>query len=264
MDEWLLTIRTSEAKSAWDKKQTVLLTKLIDAVEKDEKDMVAKLIREGAPLNEALSGEITPLAMAALTNNTEMIKHLYRMGADVTMRFANGKDAAWFAMENFKLEPFYLLMEMGASLSIRLSDTKETRLIAATKNSDLRSVIYLIRKKVNPNDYDELGKTALHYNLAKDPYEEDDAQIARILLQEGCDPNTVDVDDVPAHEFAESDYAKNILDGYNLVKTSEAAMKRKELRAQKESEKENAPLKEPEPEYTQPTMKKPGSKRKRI
>ena len=153
---------------------------------------------------------------------------------------------------------------MGASLLIRLSDTNVTRFVASTKNSDLRAVTYLIRKKVNPNDYDDLGKTALHYNLAKNPYEEDDAQIARILLQEGCDPNTVDIDDVPAHAFAESEYAKNILEGYNLVKTSEAAMKRKELRAQKEAEKEGETLKQEEPEYTQPTMKKPSSKRRRI
>ncbi len=264
MDEWQMTVRTSEAKSSWDRKQTELLTDLIDAVEKGEKDVVAKLIREGAPVNDALSNEMTPLAMAALTNNIEMIEYLYRAGADIGRRFANGKDAAWVAMESFKFEAFYLLMSMGASLSIRLTDTKETRLIAATKNSDVRSVIFLIKKKANPNDYDEEGKTALHYNLAKNPYEEDDAQIARLLLEEGCDPNTVDIDDVPAHEFAESEYAKTILHGYNLVRASEAAMKRKELRSQKAAEKENETLKQEEPEYTPPTMKKPSSKRRRV
>ena len=54
MDEWQMTVRTSEAKSSWDRKQTELLTDLIDAVEKGEKDVVAKLIREGAPINLSL------------------------------------------------------------------------------------------------------------------------------------------------------------------------------------------------------------------
>jgi len=264
MDEWQMTIRTSEAKASWVKRQNDALIQLIDAVEKNEQDVVAKLIREGAPINDAMSGEMTPLSMAAINNNVEMIKFLYRAGADVTMRFSNGKDAAWVAMENFKFEAFYLLMSLGSSISLRLSDTKETRLIAATKNSDVRSVTFLMGKKANPNDYDILGKTPLHYNLAKDPYEEDDAQIARMLLEEGCDPNTVDIDDVPAHEFAENEYAKSILHGYDLVKASEAAIKRKVLRAEKEAAKEAETLKEPEPEpQTPPTMKRP-SKRRRV
>lgn len=260
--EYLLRIRSIESKAAADRETKTILEELINQIQKDDKLAVQSLIDSGAPVNDVFEDQISPLGVAAAEGNVDMIKILRDSGAVLSIRFDGGKDAAWLAMENSKYQAFDTLIDMGAKINIRLRDTSETRLIAAVKNSDLRIVKRLVDRKINVNDFDIERKTALHYNLAKDPYEVDDMEIGRILLYSGCNPNERDIDDVPAHEYAITDNAKTLLAGYELEKVSEAAMRRKQLRDLKAEQKAAEAYKK-EPEYKQPKMKKPGAPKKK-
>lgn len=260
--EYLLRIRSIESKAATDRENKSILEELIKKIQKNDKMAVISLLENGAAVNDVFEEQISPLGVAAAEGNIEIINILRENGAVLSIRFDGGRDAAWLAMDNYKYEAFDLLLNMGAKVNIRLRDTSETRLIAAVRNSDLRSVKRLVDKGANVNDFDKERKTALHYNLAINPYEADDMEIGRILLYSGCNPNERDIDDVPAHEYAISDNAKTLIAGYELEKVSEAAMRRKQLRDKKAEEKLAESYKK-EPEFKQPKMKKPGAPKKR-
>lgn len=224
LSEWKLTTRAAEGRDQWELEQEELLMRLIKAVESGETAKVDAELRAGAPLNLPLNGEVTALGLAASKNDVAMLRHLVNKGASVTTVFAGGKDAAWLAMEGHAKHAFELLMKMGARPSQRLLATRETRLIGATDLSNVDVVRYLAHLKINLNDHDHEGRTALHHNLAKDPYGPEDLEIARILLARGCDPNEEDLKGIPAHALARTAEQRVVLEGHELSVVAEAAL----------------------------------------
>lgn len=224
LSEWKLTTRASEGREQWELDQEELLMRMIQAVEASDTAKVDALLRDGAPLNLPLHGEVTVLGLAASKNDVAMMRHLINKGASITTVFAGGKDAAWLAMESNARHAFELLMKLGARPSQRLLATRETRLIAATELSNVDVVRYLAHLKINLNEHDNEGRTALHHNLAKDPYGPDDLEIARILLAQGCDPNQEDLRGLPAHALAHNAEQRVVLEGHELSMVAEEAL----------------------------------------
>lgn len=143
-------------------------------------------------------------------------------------------------------ESFEFLYSKIDNPTLRLSDGSNfTRLISATESSNVRAVRFLSNKKVRVNDYDFEGRTALHHNFAKVPYNDNDMEIARILLNIGGDPNAEDFDDIPAHALAELPAQKALLEGVLLKQFAHDAL----LNRRKETaEIEDSPVVKTEPD----------------
>lgn len=200
---------------------------LIKAIQANDVVEVATILDEGGVnLNYAYKGEISPLGAASYEGNIMIMNLLYKAKAVVNFSFSGGKDAGWIAIENHKYESFDWLVENGLRVNSRLLDTYETRLILAVKNSDLRMVSRLLSLNVNSNDTDILGRTALHYNMGKIPYENDDYRIGELLLADRCDPNRKDQYGVSAHGYIEDDRVYTLLSNYELEQVDKNALLR--------------------------------------
>lgn len=181
-------------------------------------------------LTTSIKKEISALGAAAHEGNIAIMDILFRNRAVINQSFSGGMDAGWLAMENHKYEAFDWLVSKGLNLNNRLIETSETRLISAVKNSDLRMVSRLLQLRVNPQDSDIEGRTALHYNLAKNPFEIDDLKIGELLLAENCDPNRQDKHGLSSHAYIKDDQAFTLLNSYELDKVNKVALKRMEAR----------------------------------
>jgi ankyrin repeat protein len=87
----------------------------------------------------------TPLMRAALNGNTEGVKGLISLGADVNQRDDNGRTALMFAVINRHYETARLLLEYGADVNAR-STKGGTALMGAALAGDLRMVQALLQK----------------------------------------------------------------------------------------------------------------------
>lgn len=259
--EWESTYNSFEAHDKLKREQAENIIQLIGAVTKTDRDEVDKLILEGAPLNLSLYGEMTALGAAVENNDLLMVKHLVSRGASVRHRFANGLDASWIAIKSKNNEIFEFLMEMGSPVNLKMSSTGETKLITATQETNSFAVSYLINHKVKINDYDNNGRTALHYNLLKNPYTAEDAAIGRMLLNLGGDPNIEDNDGIPAAALGVLPEHQALLEGYNLNNISTAVMEKVKEITQPEKEEKIDFSNVTAPKITKPLPKPKGRKR---
>lgn len=259
--EWEFTFHSFEAHDKLKQEQAEHIIQLISAVIKTDKDEVDRLILEGAPLNLSLHGETTALGAAVENNDLLMVKHLILRGASVRHRFAGGMDASWLAIKTKNEEIFQFLMDMGSQVNLKMTSTGETKLITATQETNYYAVSYLLNNKARVNDYDNTGRTALHYNLLKNPYTPEDGAIGRLLLQLGGNPNIEDNQGIPAGALASTDDQQALLEGYALNNVSTAVMEKvKEITAPENEEKidfSNITA----PKITKPLPKPKGRKR---
>ena len=223
--EWEMTIAAVERHDAWENKQESRLIELIQAVRQKDKEWVDRCLQRGAPINMALNQETTALAAAAAVNDLDMVDFLLKRRASPSTRFSMGRDAAWIAMEHEANECFEMIINQGAPASIRLKDGSErTRLIEATLRSNTSVVRFLAYKKINLNEYDAQGRTALHHNFLKTPYETADIEIARILLNLGGDPYAEDENGIPPMALATQSEQLALLEGFDLQSVAYDAM----------------------------------------
>lgn len=223
------------------------LINLINAIFKSDIEKVEQLIKEGAPVNLSIEG-ISPLAAAVEYNDLHMVQFLIKKGAILSHKFGEkGIDAAWYALDYNHLNMFEYLIGEGASLRFRSTYKYQTRLIQATLLSNVEAVRFLCSKKATDvNAYDNDGRTALHYNLLKVPYTEQDVEIARIILNTGGNPEIEDKDNIAAHLYADEDSQFALLEKYKIEKT--VALNKK---AQLNKHPELAEKEEPEVDFIQ-------------
>jgi hypothetical protein len=208
---------------------------------------------------------LTLLAWAAIMGDEEALNWALHRGAAVQTPVHRGRDAAWLAADAGNHIIAKKLLELGGVPNLRLSDgTRRTRLIGAVVARSVDMVRALLAKKVPVEAYDEAGRTALYWNMLQSPYSDVDALIGRILLAEGANPNSEDLEGVPAHALAEEDVQQNMLEGYKLKDATAEVMRRvAELRHQPEPEMPPS-LVEPAPKepYT-PQIQRPPLRQKK-
>lgn len=217
------------------------LFRLFQALRANDLEMATRLIEDGAPIDMPLKLRekdggppraeqfrfeeledvvaLTALGYAAGRGEYDHVKWLIRHQATINAPFSRGRDAAWIAMEMGQTEVLEILLNAGIIVDQRLSDGSDTtRLIAATKLSNLDAVSLLIEKKARINAFDARGRTALHYNFEKDPYAQVDVEIGRMLIDWGGTPAAVDLEGTSPADLAHTDIQYALLRQYGLEK----------------------------------------------
>lgn len=238
--EWALTRDSIDSHAEALRLSQQSLFRVFQAASKRDWETAEKYWENGAPLDLPLDtnektgvpgalalmpadlGTNEPLTLmgwAAWNNDMVTIDWALDHGASPMMVMAGGRDPAWLAMENSSDEAYTRMMGVGANPRLRLSDgSMTTRLMGAVRARSLYIVGDLLRRhKVDANQWDRAGKTALHHNLAQDPYTEDDGSIGRMLLELGGNPNMEDNEGIPAHALAITDLQQALLAGYRLA-----------------------------------------------
>jgi len=139
-------------------------TALIEAVKYNaETDALERLVNLGADVNVKTKAELTALHMASSNRDTNTVKRLLLLDADVDAVKKNGRTML-IDMGKFKGDTpvFNLLLEFGADVNVRANDGT-TALMEAAEFNNANSIYVLVKKGADPTPIDELGMSALDY-----------------------------------------------------------------------------------------------------
>ncbi|GEM_PF-6784392 len=126
------------------------------------KEMIIHIVESGANVDAVQIAGITPLMIAVLRNNLELVKCLVAVKADVNKAMPAGETALSGAIENGHFEIMVYLIVSQASIDARVDDF--TLLMIASEAGYLDIVTYLIdEKNADVNDTTSDNFTALHY-----------------------------------------------------------------------------------------------------
>lgn len=196
-------------------KKKELALRLIEACTKNNKEKVIETLRQGAYINASDEYQ-TPLMACVEADSLELARYLLRIGASPS-KLVGDKDAAWLALYRQKYSFLAMFFENKFKQNI-LKEKATTLLIYATESSDLDAV-EIIAYKVNVNQKDATGSTALHYNLAKKEPTPADIEIGKILLACGADTNTQNLDGLTPKDLAATESASILLEHQALEQT---------------------------------------------
>lgn len=283
--EWTLHRTSFEGRAEEKRMAQNRLFRIFQALAKQDTATADKYVADGAALDmplildekqsdavpnaglwrpaggDALSS-VTLLGWAAANGDRDALIWLLRRGAEPAQTFSGNRDAAWLAMEQGNDEIHKMLMERGCAPGLRLKDQLgTTRLIAAVDGSHVGPVRHILARKVNVDAIDTRGRTALHYNLGKDPYSDDDTEIGRLLLEVGANPNVEDLDGIPPHALNQSPQAVSLLQGQQLRQASAEAIAAMEKQRAMQQQPPEPEIEEPIPGVLVPKMPKQGPRR---
>ncbi len=191
---------------------------LILSVRNGDKGILELLLQHGADPNFPASNGSAPLHFAAQAGHTEIVELLLNKGAQVNQQSTNGSSALVFACRGYHVEGKYhkpnnaevvkLLLERGADPNIATGNGSVPLHWAAQAGSaDI--VELLLKKDARVNQQSTRGLSALafacygHYVEGK--YHKPDAEVVKLLLGKGADPNLSANDGVlPLHWAAQA------------------------------------------------------------
>jgi len=185
--------------------------KLIEASFANNKEEAKKLLKSGASLNFN-EEHFTPLIACIENDFLDLANFYLKAKASITYRpKTNFIDALWYSVIN-KKHDFLKLFVNQYCLLPRHPENNQTLLTYTTVNSDVKSVEYLLSHyKINVNEKDGNGNTALHYNIAKMSPSSDDILIGKMLLAAGADSNMPNIDGKTPNDLAIDSSARALL-----------------------------------------------------
>ena len=119
------------------------------AVYRDSVDAVDILMRAGAKSSANREG-MTPLAMAALYGNPQIVDRLLKGGADAKALGPNGETMVMFAARNGNPDVIRLLVEAGANVNAREPVRGTTALMWAVEQRHPEAVAALLKAGADP------------------------------------------------------------------------------------------------------------------
>jgi len=160
-------------------------TPLHVACKSGQNNIVEILVKNGADVNAEDHLGSTPLH---LSKNGEIAEILIKNGASLEKKDSNGATPVWDAALHKCLSVVEVLLDNDANPAVKGPLNKTVLHIACKHNSTeeldaLMIVIFLIGKKVNINEQDDLGNIPLHYAA-----ESGSDQIVDFLLKKGANP----------------------------------------------------------------------------
>lgn len=184
-------------------------------IERDDWLSVSKLIERGCSSNTSVNRK-TALMHAAEHGSMKSLRLLISTGASIGVQDETGRDAAFWAIEMTNSEALRCILAQGPDLR-RLFADNATPLILAAKKSYVEGVKIVV--EYDPacvNLRDRSGRTALWHVLSKEDPTYDDNEIARILMDAGADPDTLDSFGRSARGSVKSNASQSELDRHDL------------------------------------------------
>ncbi len=180
-------------------------SKLIEAAENGDDELVKLLIAAGADVNKANKYGNTPLYRAAWNGHTECAKLLIAAGADVNKADKFGETPLYCAADKGRTECVKLLIAAGADVNMADEDGL-TPLHLAAYNGHTECVKLLIDARADVNKADKFGETPLYW-AAKEGHTE----CVKLLIAAGADVNKADEDgDTPLSRAAWCGHAEYV------------------------------------------------------
>jgi ankyrin repeat protein len=179
--------------------------------------IVAELLRAGADPNAQTAAGFTPLMSASESGSIEIIGLLVESGADVEVRNDGGWTSLHIAVSRGHLNAAGYLIEKGVPVDSSTATDHETALEMACRRDDALIAEMLLVKGADPNRFEESALCAMaqaikggavacaklllrfgakvdgiqqaHGTLLLTAVEEQQPEIASLLLEAGSDPN---------------------------------------------------------------------------
>ncbi len=138
----------------------------IEAVKDTNIEKVKILLKSKVNLNATDSREMTPLLIASVDNNLELVKLLVEAGADVNRKQKEtGKTALMYSSANGHVEILrYLLSRPGILINAKDKEGK-TALVHAVFFARKDAVSLLLENKANPNSRTNSEESALTFAI---------------------------------------------------------------------------------------------------
>ncbi|GEM_PF-1153930 len=193
-------------------------TALFPAVYWNYADAVRALVRHKAEVNVQDAGGYTPLILAVRGNALTSIGILLSAGADIAMENKHGRSAIGEAAAADRDRVIALFVERGISLAVREKSTGWTPLMIACASGSNAAAKAIVNARVNLNETDRRGRTALMivadarareidllkmFDTARGAAGPADyAAIAELLIGAGADVNARDLSGESALSYA--------------------------------------------------------------
>ena len=120
--------------------------KLLEAIKKNDLQLVQKLIKSGADINFKDEKGLTPLHYAAVSGNIDLVKYLVENGADVCAKDKKGRTPDYYAFRYYNV--------------YKKIDSKITLYLVVTKRSVLEIMDTILIPGINDNELLEKVKKA--------------------------------------------------------------------------------------------------------
>ena len=119
----------------------------------------------GANLEATDTAGNTPLHLAIIHNNGEMLEHLHGLGADINARNVAGMSPLFTAITHNRTQHIELLHRLGAKMNLCLPDGSTPLQFAVTEGYHL-CIVPLAQNGADVNQEDSRGNTLLHFCAA--------------------------------------------------------------------------------------------------
>ena len=173
-------------------------TPLMFAAFKGDSKIAKLLIKKGANVNSGDKNGSTPLMLSAHQGRLETVQLLIENGATLNDKDKDGNTGLHLGASEGNLEVVKLLLEHGADFEVKNKDGKKAIDLAKEKGHD--EIVKLLTE-----DEDKLRIFNKDFELRKNEYTKlvfavvkGDPAIAKLLLENGADPNIPNRDGRPA------------------------------------------------------------------
>lgn len=187
-----------------------------ETIMRDDVDELLLLIRRGCSPNLIL-GQRTSLMIAAEYGSQECLSILLRLGANLGTQDENGYDALFWSIKSQSNACIDLILSQPQYRYKRLPTDNSTALIFAAKTSYVHGVRSIVNH--DPKQVflvDRRGQSALWHVLSKAELSDADNEIARILMDQGADPDLADLAGITPREAAITSDAQSALERQEL------------------------------------------------
>jgi ankyrin repeat protein len=127
------------------------------AVQRDDLDLVDRLIKAGAKVNAKNDYGSTPMLEAAINGNVAMLDRLLKAGADVESPNADGMTALMIIARTSNVEAARLLLSHGANVNAVEKWKEQTALIWAAAESQPKMVKVLVDAGADVNAHSKIN-----------------------------------------------------------------------------------------------------------
>ena len=170
---------------------------LVAAASAGRKDVVERLLRDGADVNARDSSGRTAVTAAAAAEHVGVVRVLIDAGADVDMQDDDRSNPLLLCGENGNVALLREVLRAGPDLTAT-NRFGGTALIPASDRGHVEMVRALLQTDIDVDHVNRLGWTALLEAVILGDGGEAHQRIVRLLLDAGADPTIADGDGVTA------------------------------------------------------------------